>query len=75
MKNHHKAFKSAVIVMAVFFLFIAPVHDAMLQSPPVELYTLFEVDNDIDADGNETCSEFICTTFEKMLLIRSEPKP
>jgi hypothetical protein len=70
-----KSLKSAVIVLAVFFLFIAPVHNAMLQSPPVELYTLLEVDNDNDADGAETCSEFVCCTFEKMLLILDEPKP
>jgi hypothetical protein len=70
-----KSLTAAVIVLAAFFLFIAPVHDAMIQTPPVELYTLFEVDNDNDAGGAETCSEFICCTFEKMLLIRDEPKP
>ncbi len=70
-----KSLKAAVIVLAAFFLFIAPVHNAMLQAPPVEIYTLFEVDNDNDADGAETCTEFFCCTFEKMLLIRSEPKP
>jgi len=70
-----KSLKAVVIVLAAFFLFIAPIHDAMLQSPPIELYTLLEVDNDNDADGSETCSEFVCTTFEKMLLIRDEPKP
>lgn len=68
-------FKVAVIVLAAFFLFIAPVHDAMIQTPPVELYTAFDVDNDDEADGNETCSEFICCTFEKLLLIRTESKP
>jgi hypothetical protein len=75
MKNHHKSLKSAVIVLAAFFLFIAPVHDAMLQAPPMEIYTIIEVDNNNDADGAETCSEFVCCTFEKILLIRSEPKP
>lgn len=69
-----KALKVAVIFMAAFFLFIATLHDAMIQTPPVELYTAFDVDID-DTDGTETCSEFICCTFEKILLIRSEPKP
>lgn len=69
-----RQFKVAVIVMAAFFLFIATVHDATIQSPPVELYTAFDVDID-DTDGTETCSEFICCTFEKILLIRFEPKP
>lgn len=68
-------FKVAAIVMAAFFLFIATVHDASIQSPPVELYTVLDVDNDNESDGNETCNEFICCTFEKILLIRSEPKP
>ncbi len=70
-----KSLKAAVVVLAAFFLFIAPVHDAMLQAPPAELYTLLDVDNNNDADGAETCSEFVCCTFEKMLLIRDEPKP
>ncbi len=72
MKNHHKAFKAAVIVLAAFFLFITPVHDAMIQTPPVELYTSFDGYNDNEADGNETCSEFLCCSFEKLLFIRSD---
>lgn len=70
-----KALKVAVIVLAAFFLFIATVHDATIQSPHVELYTAFEVDTGNETDGNETCSEFICCTFEKLLLIRAESKP
>ena len=79
MKNHHKAFKAAVIVLAAFFLFIAPVHDATIQMPPVEIYTLLDNCADTDSasviDGNEICNEFICCTFEKLLLIRAEAKP
>jgi hypothetical protein len=67
-----RRFKISVIVMAAFFLFIATVHDATIQTPPVELYTAFEVDNDNDADGNETCNEFICCTFDKLILIRAD---
>lgn len=65
-----KALKVAVIVMAAFILFIATVHDATIQSPPVEIYSLLEVDTD-ETDGTEICNEFICCTFEKILLIRS----
>ena len=67
-----KVLKVAVIIMAAFFLSVEPVYNAMTQPPPVELYTVFDVDNDNEADGNETCSEFICCTFEKILLIRAD---
>jgi hypothetical protein len=66
-------FKVAVIVvLAAFFISITPVHDAMVQTPAVDLYTAFNVDTDNESDGNETCSEFICCTFEKILLIRAD---
>ncbi len=76
MKNHHKAFKAAVIVLAAFFLFIAPVHDATIQTPPVELYTA--LDGYIDAEAisidyeTTTCSEFLCCSLDKLLSIRSD---
>lgn len=66
------ALKTAVIVLAVIILSVAPVYNAMIQTPPVELYTAFDVDNDNEADGNETCSEFICCTFDKLILIRAD---
>jgi hypothetical protein len=76
MKNHHKAFKAAVIVLAAFVLFIAPVHDAMIQTPPVELYAVFDgcIDDEAISIDYETtnCSEFLCCSLDKLLSIRSD---
>ena len=79
MKNHHKAFKAAVIVLASFFLFIAPVHDAMIQTPAVEIY--LAIDGHIDSDAitadeeTVTCSEFVCSSIEGLLFILADEKP
>lgn len=77
MKNHHKSLKSAVIVLAAFFLFIAPpLHDATIQTPPVEIYTA--IDGYIDAEAisidyeTTACSEFLCCSLDKLLSIRSD---